>query len=947
MHPLQFRYIPFHEPLLKPEEWSSRDALLIFPAEASRNAARRRFQSSWSLSSLRLLTMEEFKEQLFLAPSPMLKEEKRTLAFYASLDAEAKEFFRIHTYFQSTELANQFFRLWDECCEARLALADAPAALAAAGIELLPWQEKTLLQLLRIKELYGRWIAARGFSDRIFVRQDESLDFSLYAPFSEIILVNPFQLTGLEKIILRRLQSMDRLVTMLCQLPQGLMDEETLEPQAFSAHELGKHPGQRIFIWECRNEFALYAQFLQVAHQHQLRHAVDVAQQPSTFQHFLSPARFRLPASTAFSESSLYHFFATLGDLIESLVRDGQTGRLLLPLPFLLAALQRREFYHPLIDTADPVQRATRQELAITLLHKLQNDDLLYLDLGGHFFQTHHRDRLDLEPLVRPVLHLVIKLLGVQDLDSFSQIIDEPEGVPIRRILSANESKYSNLLELFYQTLADFTAIGELGVVDAWRALFPGESDTAAARGILRLFLEYIKSKRVRYEWNVDRQEQIELTGFADACNLSYERLALLQVIEGQLPRVRIVPWLFTEQQRKLVGLDTWDDIRLREKYAFFRLALSTPELHLFTIKNIEKNIEPSSFVEELLIALRENVEEHKLPDIDYRGFSRHFFSSKPELVLPEPVREQPDFFSLPFDAARDFPEEEWRLSFYAYRQLTVNPFEYALRTIAMVPEWPGEWKLEMNRKLLGKISQAVFDRCWKHFNDDALPFSTFERIFESYGERAVSSLFADNSDFYYRLPKNHELTYFREFTLPVIRASCRSFFQQLHERYHLDSEAVRVFPETEFTSATEKTPKLYLQSAESGLPLDVLLQGRADLRIETGEPAAAFIVDYKTGVELHEEQLWFYELFYYLIENPGMGDRVRSCFYLILEERFDKFDKNLKKSSKEEFFARFRAEMIQNLLQTASAGYLPARRRSWRENNLDEIIRMEIYHPR
>jgi hypothetical protein len=947
MRPLHFHYIDFQEPLLRPEEWGGRNALLLFATEAGRNAARRQIQASWEISTLCLMTMEEFKERLFLAPLPLLKEEKRSLAFFASLDAQARDFFRINTYFQSVGLANQFFALWEECVEAGLDLSAAREMLAAAGAELLPWQEKTLQQLIRIQAAYLDWITERGFSDRIFIRQDDFLDLVLLESFAEIVLVNPASLSEMEKRIVRGLQARDRQVTLICQMPAQVMDEEQLELRDFALTDLMQEGRQHITIRECCNEVALYTRFIQAASQREIAHAVDVSLQPCAFHHFLSPARFRLPVSIAMSETSIYHFFATLEELLDELVWDSLDGALLLPLPALLAAVQNSLFFHPLMAVDDPVERAARQGKTIGLLHRLQQEDYLYLDMEGRFFQTHHLERRELEPLLMPVLTLVKKMLEVTDLGAFSRLIDDPAGIPIRRILTGEESRFSTLLEVFYQSFADFNAIGELGIVDAWRSLLPGESRSAAPRGILRLFLEYIKSKRVRYEWDVERLNQIEFHDFSDARELFFDTLALLQVNEGQLPRPRSVPWLFTEQQREMLGLDTWDDLRRREKYAFFRLALSTPELHIFTIKNVGNNIEPSSFVEELCIAFPRMIQREIQPDIDYRDFSRQFFKENKNTTLPRPVREQEDFFRLPFAASKDFPAGEWRLSFYAYDQLKTNPFDYALHTLAGVPDWPDEWLAGLNHKLLGKVAQAVFDLCWRRFNEDALPFSSFERIFTQYGDQAIAALFSRSSDFYFKLPKNHELTYFHEFTLLILRTSGAYFFQQLHDYYHLDRTVPRVFPEAEFTSAAEMTPKLYLSSAESGLPVDVCLLGRADLRIEYGEPISSFLVDYKTGQKRKEEQLWFYELFYYLIDNPGMLDRVQSCFYRILDQRFEGINKKMKKASKAEFLAGFRSEMAQTLRQVSAIGYAPARRQGRRNDDLAEIIRMEIYHPR
>ncbi len=947
MRSLRFRYIRFDEPLLTTAEWSGREALLLFPGEAGRHAAGRLLQEGWELTDLRLMTLEKFKELLFVAPSPLLREEKRTLAFFTSLDAPARDHFRISSYFQSIELANHFFSLWEEAGEALLDMDAVAGDLAAAGAELLPWQEKNLRQLLRIRDLYHDSIKRRGFSDRIFIRREENIDYSLCSPFREIVLVNPFTLTRLEKSILRLLAERNHQITVICQLPPGLMDEEEIEPRSFAAADLGLSVPRSITLHKCCNEFALYASFIEAAAQNRISHAVDVSLQPSAFHHLLSPARFRLPAFIPMSETSLYHFFAALAALLEEVVWESRAGRLLLPLPALLEVAHSPGFYLPLLGSDDPEQRAAQREELINLLHSLQDQDYLYLDLQGRFFNSAQRERRELEPLVRPVLRLLDRLLQVRDPAGLVRLIDDPEGIPVLRIVSEKERVCTTLIEIFYQSLADFSAIGASGIVEEWNVLFPGEGRTAAVRGLLRLFLDYIKSVPVRYEWNVDRRNQVEFSSFAEARDLTFERLALLQVVEGQLPRTRSIPWLLTEQQRALLGLDTGDDIRLREKYAFFRLALSTPELHLFTIDNIEKNIQPSSFVEELALAFPEYLRIISHPDIDYRDFGHQFFREGGEEQLPLPVHSREDFFTLPFDAAADFPDGEWRLSFYAWEQLKQNPFEYALRSVGQVPAWPAQWRTEWTYKLLGKVAQEVLDLCWHHFNQDALPFSTFDRIFKRYGEKAIASLFSDHGDLYFKLPKNHGLGYFREFVLPLIRNSCDHFYQQLHFRFHLDEDNPRVYTEKEFTSAMETSPRLLLAAVQSGLPLDILLTGRVDLRIEYGTPISAFLIDYKTGTDYKDEQLWFYELFYYLVDDPAMADRVHSCFYQILEQRFDKLHKNTRRLGKAEFLERLRDDIARILLGIVTVGYQPARRRSWDAKNVDDIIRMEIYHPR
>lgn len=946
MRPISFRYLDFDSPLFDPVEWGGVHALLIFNTESGRNAARRLIQEHWGLTRLRLLTMEEFKDALFSAPAPLLKEEKRTLAFFSCLDPQAREFFHISSYFQSVELANQFFSLCDECAEAGVELADGAQKLAAAGLELLPWQENSLAELLRIRALYREWISVRGFADRIFTRAEEYLDFSFCREFSDVVLVNFSHATALEKGVLRGLAAIDVAVTVLIQMPAHLVDEQQLALRSFAAAELTCPARQRIIIRECPNEAAMYLRFAAIAGPQQIGRVVDVTAQPVRLHHLLSPARFRLPASTAMSESSLYHFFATLEGLLAELLWDSRAGRLLLPLPALLHALNQPGFYRPLLDLADPLQSERRREEAVTALHELQEADYLYLDLEGRFLQNYRRRGRDLEALLRPVLRLLVAALAADRPHLFGELIDAPAGIPVRRILSAQESRSTNLLELFYQLLADFIAIESLDLITDWRTLLPGESRTAAPRAILRLFLDYIKSRRYRFEWNVAREGQVEFSSLAEAGDQTHSRLALLRVNEGELPRARRIPWLFSDIQRDLLGLESAEVIRQRERQAFFRLVLATPEICIYTIKNISENIEPSSFVEELRLAFPDHVEFAHLEEIDYRDLGRQFFRHSAGRPLPVAVRDQADFFIMPF-AAADFPEGKWRLSFTAWQQLKIDGFHYFINHVARIPEWPPEWPAALGPRLLGKLAQAVFDLCWTQFNKDALPFSTFDRIFARYGEMAITSLLDADADFYFKLPKNHELDYFQHFVLPVIRDSSAFFYRQLHERFHLDRGLVRVFPDAEFTSAREQTPRLYIPASASGLPLDLYLSGRADLRIEFGEPLEAFLIDYKTGKKPDEEQLRFYELVYYLIDQPEMIDKVTSCFYRILHSTFTDLESRSKRAKRRDRFIRLREEIIARLTEVAADGYQPAARRGWGQDDLPDIVRMEIYHPR
>ena len=78
--------------------------------------------------------------------------------------------------------------------------------------------------------------------------------------------------------------------------------------------------------------------------------------------------------------------------------------------------------------------------------------------------------------------------------------------------------------------------------------------------------------------------KRVGITNLEDTRNIQYEKIAVLNLIEGKIPAVRQIPFLFTEKQRKIMNLKTYEEIKLREKYYFLRLVLNSILLFLFYI---------------------------------------------------------------------------------------------------------------------------------------------------------------------------------------------------------------------------------------------------------------------------------------------------------------------------------------------------------------------------
>ena len=111
-----FKFISFKDDLLKEviRQNNEKKTAFILPSFASKNRLQKLFQKSYGIRKVVFFTMDEFKENLFVASAPLLKEDKRTLALYSILQTEDKEYFHIKDYFDSITFARNFFDFYEE-----------------------------------------------------------------------------------------------------------------------------------------------------------------------------------------------------------------------------------------------------------------------------------------------------------------------------------------------------------------------------------------------------------------------------------------------------------------------------------------------------------------------------------------------------------------------------------------------------------------------------------------------------------------------------------------------------------------------------------------------------------------------------------------------------------------------------------------------------------------
>jgi hypothetical protein len=904
--------------------------VLIFPTEISKKQAQRLFQSQWRFTDTLFHTMEEFKELLFPGTVPVLKEEKRTLALYASLAPSVRKRFKMQNYFQSIEWAHHFFAFWEECTEENVPESTVLEKLLHSGCELQEWQKELYELLLSVKTHYGDFIHGKGYEDILFSHRTEKADFAFFVNYARFVFVNQYYYTASEKEFIARLDQAGKETVIYYQMPSRFIKWPDMEPQSFSFSQLAAERNQNVTIREARNELSMMAALSQELADNDEVVIIDPNPQQNAYYRFLSLQHIALHMSFSFQQTCIYRFFNHLYGLLDSVILDSEDHLQLLPLQSLLDVMTDSTFYGYFCPDSTRPARHRFCEQGCLHLYTLIEQDFKYIDLEGHFFRMPHAGVKAIQPFVEPILALLQRLARVKDMSQLLDLIDQQSGLDIKMMLNEYERSYSDILDVFYQTLADFSGLDAVGLVDDWHACFIGDAphaELAMSRSWLRFFLEYFKPQRVHYSTQDMHTSRVEITNLLDTRNIDYKHIALVNMQEGILPRAPQTPFLFNETQRRFLGLKTYEQVRLREKYYLARLLCTTPRVDLYCIKNTDRNIEVSSFVEEVgLFWDREKLYHQEVSDESYRAIYEHLL---PAAESRTAGRLSSAFFAIPFERHRDFPEKVHALSFYQYQALREQPFMYYIRHLLGFQ--PRATKVEMNFTplLLGRLAHEILNTMWKLFIEDtsALPGSlSWLELYQRFAQPAFDQVLKMERYARYRIPKNHTLTYFEQVQWPMLQRGMNYLFTYLAQDLALPSGQTRVYPESQFSNRTESEGQPFATVPYQEGALSIYLAGRADLRLENPSPPAKMIFDYKTG-SIDATQLLFYEWLYYRSRPTASADPIYSYGCDLIKSRIQELaqlsSRRGKPVSKTELLAELADGITSLFLQLERDGFI------------------------
>lgn len=874
-------------------------SILVFPSRISAAMAQQRFQESWQLQDCSFLAMEEFKQNLLLPPGPVVGDDKRLLCLWQAMDEADREYFHLNNYFDIVEWGNHFFQFFAELCD-ELVSAELLQTLNDSGtFNLLAWQDSYIQRVLAIRERYKTLLGSKGFSDPIFYQTVSNL----HIPWQgcRLVFVNQYYYSKLEKAIISALEQAGNEIVIISQTVGEEIDATALHPPKIDLSKLTAADvcTRDISVIECENADQMVLAFL--ARQSPAIKVpegsaviVDGRFEQEHYKFLFNPEHYEFSLSQSMVSTSVYRFLHTLQKHLSA--QNSTLEQSFLPLRLILDACSQDEFihyYHPEWTSAE--KTALLEEIKLLL-----DQDILYVDTDSSvlgFFAKKSSFPL-LSPILTAHFALLERLSRISSPRELVDFVDNDQGLRIRQMCGATELQYSNILDQFYERLANFASLDQLEIVSAWNGLF-GSEGIALAAAVLQLFLESLASARIRYNTTQTAQPPFEISKLLDLRNLSYETVVFFHAIEGEIPSNPGSVWLLNETQRGKLGLKSYPDLRERERYYFLRMILSSSHSYLYTYRNQDKDIEPGSFVTELIHASQQGKLAGQTVKVDCLApqisslYQSRLLADKPrqEAIpgLADPAvcridkKDPASFFAIPCSPEADFSgTHEVNASYYSLSWLKKNPFVWYLEHLHRLKMTDLRPRETISRKLFGAIlhgylSQILQSLVGRHANLDKLQ-GTFLNPSKLRG--ILNELLA-KSIYLYKIPQNYN----HAFLLSIISDCLVDSIQQFYLEFllpNLQNTPFELLPEEEEMKADEKKHKELVSLNHKGIRYSIGIRGKADLRIEC--PRENIIVDFKTGA-YDSDQLIFYEWFYYLLENDYSGKALNSTFWMILKQ--------------------------------------------------------------
>ena len=745
------------------------------------------------LKQPKFIGLGEFKTNLFLSDEMVLREEKQVIAFYRSLTQKNRMELGVDSYYDVIDIAANFLNFFKLLKEYKIE--------ELKGLR--PWQEKIYILFLEIKGSYLEFLKERNYTDPIFVMEERNYTSKSLCDYKKIIIYNKLYFSKLEKWIMKKLEEDGFEITLKLQLNKSDFSEESLSLKALT---LAKDMKKKINIFTVDDDFTGLLKVLDLTQNKVKEEKIsfdifDSNHENYKYNQFFNNKKY-------ISEFPIFTLLDGIYKLLSTLeIIDNEIAIELHTVVKVIKWDEIIKYYDIKLEELEGLKKLVSEG------YKYLTKDVIGKELEeGHFIMRIFED--------------IEEMKKYKTLKKWLEKItfDKEELIGL-----LNE----NSIGKYFEALSEIAVIENLDIVDEWNNFF---EKTKKSEGLLKLILKYLEFKEV--EDVVKKKKSLKKSGIENIETKKNKNLLLMNISDKYLPKKVKNTFLFTEQQKKDLGIKGAEEDRLEEKYNFFRAILTSESSTIIGIKNLGDDSSLSPFVEEL-------IDVYKLKPKHIKQSMKNYI----ELIKPVSKIEEIEDLSIgekPIEMKFEIEElmNPMKINAYMCGELFNCKYKMNLRYLKKLNKEELEVEKNLTLREYGILAHELFESVLNRIRlkKDYLSIES--------GNISRESIMEDLENFVgqrrLKLPKLNE-KYYKEIVYKNLVYSVEKFFKEI---------AIQMQNEKIIDLIIEKNLEREIINKKS--KLEVWGVGKADLIIKTDKNE--YIIDFKTG-KLNEMQLDFYSI--------------------------------------------------------------------------------------
>ncbi|MGL6098687.1 MAG: hypothetical protein ACRC0G_03570, partial [Fusobacteriaceae bacterium] len=555
MENIRFRYIDYSQSLMDSLKSSrDKDNIIVFSHYLLKKNYSNREEISLFQKPQEVLTIDEFYGKIFLTDKVILKEAKRMLTLFSSLNKELKKKLAVENYYDFITLADQFFKFFRQAKE----------NLIGDYSILENWQKERIEKFRILNEHYDKFLQRENFIPADWIKSVENMNLKYIENFKKLIIVDQVEFTPLEQNVIREISKIIP-VEIVLQCEKEDFDEESFKLKIVTMASKEKIDIKMI---ETEDDMDTGITLLQ-EFKEEIGNDIFTSDLEKNRLAEIFPNYFRTTDLQTLDKSEIYML---LKGFYEILVTSEPRLKGALSLQTLEEHITERGFRINYSITDKGLKEF------YTLLrddYKYYSPEILERESFGKYLELEIVEVLN---RIYVDIETIGKFKKVEEFENFFR-----ENIKIIDII---ENEYIDIIEKFFEALELAQSSENLYGKDGFKNVFSED----LSKNIFNLILKYMNNIEIK---SLERENDSSV-GVVKSLNLAKERrerkIYFIDLNAENLPGKSMSDLFFTEEQKKNLGIMTVEDEKTIKRYRFFQSIFTCREAYLLCSKNSKRS---------------------------------------------------------------------------------------------------------------------------------------------------------------------------------------------------------------------------------------------------------------------------------------------------------------------------------------------------------------------